>query len=865
MACVPAVITKFCWPGTCLARLEHWAFPVQERPLLCLLAGLVGSAVWEAAWAAWAGLWGATLLGVGLLLALPWRTSPSLQKCCRWFWLGVCGTVLHLWWQAQPLPPSHIVHYVTGHTPPVTIVGVVDRALETRAEHQYLYLQVQHLQDQQGWHAVRGLIRLNVHTTSLTFLPGDVLRVLRVRLHRVHSLANPGGFDFERFMQQRGIYVIGGVSNATRVHLQEQPQGISLPRLLEQWRRHLRASVLAHLPAPYAGVFLAMIVGQRGDLPTTIQQAFRDAGVSHLLVVSGLNVSFIAVSVFVTWRFGLRWLRSILPRTTLPGWRPTPWAAALSLPAVLLYCSLVGWEVPTTRAAVMVSCYLLTLLLDRGHDVWHAMVLAAVTILLWDPLAIFDVSLQLSFVAVIAMLLGSTVLPSRQGEHSRWRSWRHHGQIYLVVNSAAYVGTLPILASAFHTVQVYGLVANVPLVLLAGLFTPVGVFALCAVMLWPALAPVTFGLLKLPLLWIVAMTEAVARWPGAQLHLAAPSWGMVVGYYGMLGLFMRRWPGRWRVACCCSGLLLVLGGSLWQYLETRVRQLHVTFLDVGTGDAIFVQAPGNHHLLIDGGGTYDGRFDIGAQVIAPVLWQRYVRRFDLLALTHTHPNHARGLVSVLRLFPAQHLLTNGTPLQADYLRALVSAGQSWRTQHHTAVDGPRQWQWGGLHVTVIAPPTLLEQERTGWAPRTENDRSLVLHLQYGSTRVLLTGDIEHSTERWLATHHPDLRADILQIPHHGSKTSTSPDFVKQIQPAVGVISVGADNPYGHPHRRVLEVLAAQQIQVWRTDVHGAVTITSDGTRYQVVPFRPYRPREEERGRQRENESTREQGLEQKSD
>ena len=135
----------------------------------------------------------------------------------------------------------------------------------------------------------------------------------------------------------------------------------------------------------------------------------------------------------------------------------------------------------------------------------------------------------------------------------------------------------------------------------------------------------------------------------------------------------------------------------------------------------------------------------------------------------------------------------------DYLRDLVNAGQSWQTQRHTAADGPRQWQWGGLQVTVMAPPPALEQERTGWAPRTENDRSLVLRLQYGGTRLLLTGDIEHSTERWLVAHRPDLQADILQIPHHGSKTSTSSDFVAQVRPTVGVISVGADNPYGHPH------------------------------------------------------------------
>jgi competence protein ComEC len=584
-----------------------------------------------------------------------------------------------------------------------------------------------------------------------------------------------------------------------------------------------------------------MILGQRGDIPTTLQQAFRDAGVSHLLVVSGLNVSFIAASVFITWRLGLRLLRSALPRTQLPGWRPTPWAAALSLPFVGLYCSLVGWEVPTTRAAVMVSCYLMTRILDRGHDVWHAMTLAAVLILLYEPLAIFDVSLQLSFMAVIAMFLGSSLLPTAQEKPGRWRAWWQHGQAYLLVNAAAYIGTVPILACTFQTVQVYAILANVPLVLLAGLLTPVGVVILGVVMLWPGLGSVALGMLQPPLLWMVTITETIARWPGAQWHLAAPSWGMVLGYYSLLGLGNRRWAWHWRVLCCSGGLVLLLGGGMWQYLDTRVRQLHVTFLDVGSGDAILVQAPGNHHVLVDGGGTYDGRFDVGAQVVAPFLWQRYVRRFRLLALTHPHPNHARGLVSVLRLFPAQHLLTNGTPLQADYLQDLVRAGQTWHTQQHTALHGPRQWQWGGLSMTVLAPPPWSAQEATGWAPHTENDRSLVLRLQYGNTRLLLTGDIEHRTEQWLLVHQPDLQADILQIPHHGSHTSTSPAFVAQVRPTVGVISAGTGNPYGHPHTQVLDVLAAQQVQVWRTDQHGAITIRSDGTHYQVQSFRPYRP------------------------
>jgi competence protein ComEC len=489
----------------------------------------------------------------------------------------------------------------------------------------------------------------------------------------------------------------------------------------------------------------------------------------------------------------------------------------------------------------MVSSYLLALAVDRAHDAKYAMALAAALILLLEPAAVADVSFQLSFVAVASLLLVSRRTVPPESPPSGVRRWRQRLQGYVLVNSAAYLGTLPIVASIFHSLPMFGILANVLLVPLAGVLTPAGVVALGVLVLWPSLAPLVFAALAPLLAWTVRLTAAIASLPGAQIYLAAPSVLMLVGYYGLLGSLLF-WPrARWRLQCAglCAGL--VLTGIGWQYVEARAQQLRVTFLDVGTGDAIVVQVPGNHHLLIDGGGTYDGRFDVGARVVAPFLWERYVRRFELLALTHTHPNHARGLVSVLRLFPTRHLLTNGTPMTTDYLRDLLAAGTRWGTQHHTVLEGPRHWQWERLQLTVLAPPGPAEQPHSAWSPPTENDRSLVLRLQYGSVRLLLTGDIEHTTERWLLTHRADVRADILQVPPHGSRTSTLPAFVERVQPQVGIISVGAGNPYGHPHPQVLHVLAQQQVKIWRTDQHGAITVSSDGTRYQVRPFRPHRP------------------------
>src|SRR5262249_13848221 len=679
------------------------------------------------------------------------------------------------------------------------------------------------------------------HTTALPFLPGDVVRVTRLHLHQVRGSQNPGGFDFERFMRWQDIYVVGGVTHPERLSLQHRPEGFHLGRTLEQWRQRLRAGVRALLPATYDGVFLAMVLGQRSDLTPEVQQSFRASGTTHLLVVSGLNVSCIAIGVLWVWRTLLRLVRSWLPRAWLPGRRPTPLAALLSIPPVLLYCGLVGWEVPATRAALMVFSYLLALMLQRGRQPLHALVLAAALILLLQPAAARDIAFQLSFVAVASIFIVSRRPAATDDAGHALRRWGHHLGLYLLVNSAAYFGTLPIIASAFHTVQTFAILANLPLVPLAGVLTQAGGAALGVFVLWPALAPWVFEPFKPLLTWTVWLVETVAAWPAAQLYTASPSVPMVLGYYGLLGSILC-WP-RWRWRLPCAGLctVLVLVSVGWQYLATRPSQLHVTFLDVGAGDAIFVQAPDNHQLLIDGGGTYDGRFDTGTQIIAPFLWQHYVHRFDLIALTHMHPDHARGLVSILRLFPAQHLLTNDSPVTSDYVRDLLTAGQRWGTQHHTAHEGPRQWQWERLQVTVLAPPDTTAKQYTAWTPRNENDRSLVLRLQYGAVRVLLTGDIEQATERWLLAQGVDVRADILKVGHHGSKTSTSLAFVQRVQPRVGIISTGADNPYGHPHPQVLDVLAQQGIAVWRTDMHGAITLTSDGTGYQIRAMRPYRP------------------------
>lgn len=597
------------------------------------------------------------------------------------------------------------------------------------------------------------------------------------------------------------------------------------------------AYIQANLPPPAAAVLAAIVLGQRGGLTPDIEDAFRATGLAHLLVVSGLHVGFVVLASFIGLRTACRYLRSWAPRSWLPAWRPTPTAALVSLTPLLLYSSLVGWKISTTRAAIMAGSYLLALIVSRPREPLQAVCLAAVLVLLFDPTALTTLGFQLSFIAVTAILLVSRRLP-----RERPRGWHHAVWRGGLVSTAAFIGTLPLLASAFHTIPIYGPIANVILLPFVSLIVPAGVVVLLIATLWPAAAPIVFAPLAPLLNALTTAVQFAAAQPGAQVHLAALPITVTMGYYGLLMslLLSTRQRIRWAALSLCGLLIIGVVGCEHLSLKLRPKQLRVTFLDVGTGDAIWIQTPEGHHILIDGGGTYNGQFDIGARVVAPVLWQQRAGRFDLIAITHMHPNHARGAASLYRLFGAQHLLTNGSPMDADYLQDLTALATQRGTLIHTAQTGPRRWQWGRLQLTVLSPPRSLPRQAP-WAPPTENDRSLVLRLQYDSVRILFTGDIQHATEQWLTAHADDLRADILQIPHHGSRTSTHPDFIQRVQPAVGIITAGSGNPYGHPHPRVLDTLAQNGVRVFRTDRHGAISITSDGTQYRIQPFRPYTP------------------------
>lgn len=433
----------------------------------------------------------------------------------------------------------------------------------------------------------------------------------------------------------------------------------------------------------------------------------------------------------------------------------------------------------------MAVLVLAALLLDRDAAVLNSLALAALAILALRPSDLQDPGFQLSFAATAGIVLA----PMPQ----------HPVLAALAVSAAAQLAVLPIALAHFNQVSTIGLVANLAVVPLAGLATILGLVAvgvaavstLVAGWLFAATWPVL-----LLLRWAVLLAAAV---PGAVLHLPAPGALAIASYATALGLGLAAWhtrvmrrPLAQRLGVTAGALAIISAlVTLWPALRPADGRLHVSVLDVGQGDAIVIEAPDGRTVLVDAGAGGPYRLDAGERVVAPFLWNRGILHLAAVVVTHPDLDHAGGMAAVRELF---------------------SVSDAW--------DGAPErgaFALGGALLTPLAAAAV-----------GRNDAARVLRLELGRAAILLTSDIEGLGERALIDSGAPLHADVLKVPHHGSRTSSGPDFLAAVRPAVAVVSVGARNVYGHPDAGVLARLTAAGADLYRTDRDGAVLLETDG-------------------------------------
>jgi competence protein ComEC len=692
-----------------------------------------------------------------------------------------------------------------------------------------------------AWVVVRGRARLTLLGEAPEIAYGDEIRgIFRLRVPR--RFGNPGAFDYPAYLATQGIFLEGWTGEP--LETVAAGRGSTVLAAIFRMRALLLRRLDAALPAPQAALLKATVLGDRSGLSPEVNQAFLDSGTYHILAISGLNVSLLAGTLF-----GLFRLLRASPRL----------AAAAAAILVTLYAALAGAGASVIRAAVMADAYLLAVILDRRGDLVNSLALSALALLWWNPRFLFDVGFQLTYLATLGILV---ILPRCDAALATLpRALRWTGESVAITLAATFM-TLPILAGAFNRVAPVGILANLPIVPLSGLITALGTAA-CAILL---VVPAGLSWLNQANAWLVDLLFATARWFAAfawsSVRVYTPTPGMLVAYYftatacllalppdpgqrpdgtavGRTGV---RWWARWLPAAgALLGALALgvqIGLRLWSPPGPPV--LRLTLLDVGQGESLFLAFPEGRRMLVDAGGLPGSRFDIGARVVAPFLLHEWVGSLDVLVLTHAQADHIGGAPAILRGFPVGEVWSGDTPYSSIAFLWVQEYLRHRRIPLRILSAGSPEIRWGEATIQVLNPPPRAHPAlRLGTRPARgapfpglrSNDASLVLRLGIGTQAALLTGDVEREGELALLRRPAALRAQVLKVPHHGSRTSSSSAFLAAVRPEVALVSAGYRNRFNHPHPEIVERYHALDVRFFRTDLHGAIRVemTTDGT------------------------------------
>ena len=630
--------------------------------------------------------------------------------------------------------------------------------------------------------------------------PGQRWR-LTARLQRPHGNANPGGFDYEAWLLGQGVRATGYV----RARDENRLLAAFVPgasAVVERSRALLRARILAALRGKqYAGVIVALVIGDQRGIDQADWQVFNRTGIGHLVSISGLHITMIAGMAALA--MGALWRRSFFTEAQLPLLLPAQKAAALAGAGVaLLYVLLAGFGVPAQRTLYMLSVVALALWLGRLSAVSHVLCAALFVVVVLDPWAVLWPGFWLSFGAVAMILFaGHGRIDDRTGRRGGWRAaLLAAGRTQWAVT----LGLVPLTMLLFGQVSIVSPLANafaIPLVsfvvtplALAGSLLPE---PLCGWLL--LLAHGCMALLAWALDYLAALPLAVWRAPPP-----AP-WAFLLALGGTLWLLMPRgWPLRW------TGIVA------WLPLLARLPDvpapgiLRVTAFDVGQGMALLVETRG-HRLLYDTGPAYAPGADGGNRVILPYLRMRGIAALDGIVVSHGDTDHTGGALAVL------------ADIETDWVASSLGDAHpvARAARRHVRCMAGQRWEWDGIRFEMLHPaPAAYAEHGT-----KTNARSCVLKVSIGRRAVLLAGDIEAAQEAALVAGQGDtLRADVLLAPHHGSGTSSTPAFLHAVRPSIGIFQVGYRNRYRHPKAEVVARYGQFGIARWRTDEVGALTV-----------------------------------------
>jgi competence protein ComEC len=699
----------------------------------------------------------------------------------------------------------------------VDITGRLFRSPGREPERDVLFIDVRTVGAGGGEHPVRGRLRLSVPFARgarrrLDFLAGDTVRA-SARLSSGGAFRNFGAFSYERYLKGANIHRRASTKSALLVERTGAAPRGSVRARISSVRRAIQTELERRFPAPdgndisSAGAILeALLLGEDGRMDEATVENLQKTGLYHLFAISGGHIAIINVLLFSLFRLV----------------RMSERASRLALALFLVfYTILVEGSPSVLRATFMTLAFLAGRLLWKDVHVLNTISASAFVLLLLNPSSLFDVGFELTYVATLSIILFTPPLlkklprlPLKATELA-------------CLSLTAMLGVAPLIARSFNRVTLSSLLLNFAAIPLVGLVMGVGYAYLPFAAAFPGAAGPPAAALGLLIAVFVRVSHALDPFPFLSFRVPTPRPWVVLGYYLFLGLSLVRTRFKGQRPVVLAGFFLFLIVLVVSPFRPASPDLRVTMIDVGQGDSVLVEFPGRRTMLIDGGGLAASPFDVGERVVCPVLWRKGIKRIDYLVLTHPHPDHLDGLVAVARNFRVGEFWEGRSAavegLYAELLQALPKAAVRRRCGRGFLR------REGEATIAVLHPGT---SDADG-AAAAGNDSSLVIRISLGATAFLFMGDVGGEAERELLGAGFGLGAAVLKAGHHGSGSSSSGAFLAAVRPEVVLVSVGEGNTYGFPGAAFLDRCRRASAEVFRTDVHGAIEVHSDGRSLRV--------------------------------
>ena len=656
---------------------------------------------------------------------------------------------------------------------------------------------------------------------------GDGIQLVGT-LSKFHDYGNPGRMNTVMSNKAKGICGRAMISKYSLVI--EPRQEKSLSKLAEQVRKQYEAYMAQAMPKQDAAAIFAMLFGGYRGIRPELLEAFTITGIVHILSVSGSHITLMAGTANIVGRF-----LHMSPRAT----------AALATGVILFYSLLAGAIPPVIRSAIMGILTLLALTAGRERDAQHILGLVALGLLLYSPLWIFDISFQLSFGATAGLLYLAP--PLRE-------SLRKLLPVFvadsLAVTIGAQLSVLPIIAWYFNVLSLSSLLANLVIAPIVEWIIVAGLLAGLLASLLPLAGKVVFLLASVVLGLVYELSRWVAALPGSQIYMPIFSWWGGMLYYMGLGCFVIGDEQRKRLMSCVGmgrklrdlkgwqavsllGMLAVVF-CCWQILGNN-KEMQVHFIDVGQGDSALVITPHGRAFMVDTGGVREGSYDIGSRVDVPYLLHYGVQKLDYIFLTHAHDDHAGGVKGILSKIPVG-AIGIGHEGAGDYLQTFGTGEIGKIKKLLVPLQEGSSIELDGVRIDMLYSPESKKVQESQ-LQATGNEFSNLIRVSYGEAFFLFTGDLVAEQEQQVLANGTNVASTVLKVGHHGSRTSSSQEFLTAVNPGWAVISCGYNNSFGHPHKEILNRLTScTKAEILRTDQQGAIVFKTDGKSIKVESF-----------------------------